>query len=287
MESRRDNRVSNKIDLISIVIVTMFFILVFAFSYMGLDENPLNVFLVFIVMIGTIIGYYTNITAAMIYSIIFIFIYASVHIFLNFSQGIPINREVYFWMLVVPLFAIIFAYNGRLIKNIQNQNTSLKKENAEFVIIDKETGLMSSQTFFNELQVFMKINERYNIEVYLMLVKIKYENQVIKILGESKYNKMVNEISKAISSLLREEDKKYILRDVNMFGIILLSNKNGGKHVKNRIKEMIDKMDFKDDILINKIKLEIQVGLTYYNAKQISSPQEFYKMAEKDLEFDV
>lgn len=284
---RIDNRISKRMDLISIVITTMFFSLVIAFSFMGLNENTMNVFLVFMVMVGSIVGYYTTITAAILYSIIFIFFYASVHIFLNISRGIPVSGDVYFWMLTVPLFAVVFAYYGGLVRNIQEQNSSLKKENAEFVVIDKETGLLSSQTFFNELQAYMKINERYHIEVYLMLVKIKYENEVIRILGESKYNKIINEISKAINSMLRDEDRKYILRDVNMFGVILLSNKDGGKHIKNRIKEMISSIDFKDDIVINKIKLEVLVGLARYSSEEIRSPYEFFKMAEKDLEFDV
>ncbi len=287
MENKLDNRISSRIDLVYIALITMFFILLIVSSFMGLSQNPMNVFLIFILMLGTIIGYYAGITAAMIYSIIFIFLYASYSIFLNISRGIPVGNIVYFWMLIVPLLAVISAYNGSLIKNIQDQNRSLRKENAEFVMIDKETGLMNSHTFFNELQVFMKINERYNIEVYLMLVKMKYENEVIRILGESKYKRMVNMISKAINSMLREEDKKYILRDVNMFGIIILSNKNGGKQVKNRLKEIIKNIDSEDDFLINSVKLEVQVGLVCYNAEKISSPYEFYKMAERDLEFDV
>lgn len=284
---RIDSRISKRVDLISILMTTMFFSLVISFSFMGFNENAINVFLVFIVMMGSIVGYYTTVTAAILYSIIFIFFYASLHIFLNISKGIPVSGDVYFWMLTVPLFAVVFAYYGGLIRKIQEQNSNLIKENAEFVIIDKETGLLSSQTFFNELQAYMKINERYDIEVYLMLVKIKYENEVIRILGESKYNKIINEISKAINSMLREEDRKYILRDVNMFGVILLSNKGGGKYIKNRIKEMIGSLDFKDDIVIHKVKLEVLVGLARYNPDEIRSPYEFFKMAEKDMEFDV
>ncbi len=285
--SRMDTKISKRIDLIHILLTAMFFSLIIAYSLMGLNEDAMNIFLVFIVMVGSIVGYYTTITAGILYSIIYIFSYASFHIFLNISRGIPVSVDVYFWMITVPLFTLAFAYYGGLIRNIQEQNSNLKKENAELVVIDKETGLLSSQTFFNELQAYMKINERYHIEVYLMLVKIKYENEVIKILGESKYNRIVNEISNAINSLLREEDRKYILRDANMFGLILLSNKDGGRYIKNRIKEMINNINFKDDIAINKIKLEVLVGLVPYRSNEISSPYEFFKMAEKDLEFDV
>jgi GGDEF domain-containing protein len=287
MEPKIDIRLSKRIDLLLILIMTLFFILIVAFAIIGLEDNPVNVFLVFIVMLGIIISYFTNITAAMIYSIIFIFLFASVHIFYNFTRGIPIKGEVYFWMLTVPIFAIGFAFFGNLIRNIQKQNEDLLQENAEYVMFDKKTGLMNSRTFFQELQVFMKINQRYNIDLYLMLVKIRYENAVIRILGESKYTKMVNKISLAIKSILREEDKKYILRDLNMFGIILLSREGGGKVVKERLKEKIENIDFKDDAIINKVDLEVQTGVAAYDAELIKNPYEFYKMAERDLEYDV
>jgi len=287
MENNNENNISKKIDMLFLIITTMFFALVIVFSYVGFSQNPTNVFMVFVVRLGTIIGNYTNITAAMIYSIIFVFLYASLHIYLNISRGFPVGGQVYYWMLAVPLFSFVFACYGKMIRDIQQQNISLKKENAEYVMIDKETGLMTSRTFLKELQVFMRIQERYNIEVNLILIKVKYEDQVIRILGQSKYNRIVKEFSKALSSMLREEDKKYILRDANMFGIIMLSNKNGGEHVKERIKKIFDEIDFEDDALINKVRLEVLVGLVRYDREQIRSPYELYKMAEKDLEYDV
>lgn len=285
--NKLDKKISKRIDITSILITTMFFILVIIFSYMDLDTNPAVIFLVFVVMLGTIVGYYTNITAAILYSIIFVFLYSSFQIYQNITKGLTISGDVYFWMLAAPVFSILFAYYGGLIRSIQDKNSSLIEENEELVMIDKDTGLLSSQAFFNELKVYMKINERYNIEVYLMLIKVKYENEVIRILGESKYNKMMNEISNIISFALREEDRKLILRDVNMFGLIILSNKGGEKHIKNRIKEMIKDINFKGDVVINNLNLEVLVGVARYNAEEINSPYEFFKKAERDLEFDV
>ncbi|HOP73620.1 MAG TPA: diguanylate cyclase [Bacillota bacterium] len=282
-----DKSILKRIDLVNIFIITMFFGLIMVFSYLKLDANPGSIFLVFLVMVGTIVGYYTNITASLLYSIMFVFLYASFQIYLNVAKRVPIGGDVYFWMLAVPLFTIMFAYYGTLIRDLQEKNSSLMKENEELVMIDKDTGLLSSQAFFKELQVYMKINERFNIDLYLMLIKVKYENEVIRILGESKYNKMVNEISKVISSMLREEDRKLILRDANMFAVILLSNKGGAKSIKERLKGQIQNIDFKDDAVINNLNLEVMVGVAQYHSEEKCSPYEFFKKAERDLEYDV
>jgi len=282
-----DKDILKRIDLANIFITTMFFGLVMIFSAINLDTNPTGLFLMFVVMVGTVLGYYTNITAAILYSIMFVFLYASFQMYLNITQQIPIGGDVYLWMLAVPVFSILFAYYGGMIRSLQDKNLSLIKENEELVMIDKDTGLLSSQAFFNELQAYMRINERFNIEVYLMLIKIKYENEVIRILGESKYSKMLNEISKVISSMLREEDRKLILRDANMFGVILLSNKGGEKHIRERVKELIKNIEFKDDIVINNLNLEVMVGIARHDPAETRSPYEFFKKAERDLEFDV
>jgi len=279
--------ISNRIDLLDTIIITMFFLLTMVFSYGEFYKNIPNVFMILSVMIGAVIGYYTNITVAILYALTFDFLYASINIYLNLAKANILGFEIYFWMVAVPVFSMAFAYKGKLIKKIQHENSDLRKENSELVVIDKETLLRSSQTFFDELQSYMNISSRYDIEVYLMLIKLKYNDEIAKVIGETKYNKIINEISHKIDSALREEDRKYILRDMNMFGIIFLSNKGGGKCVGNRLKETIQATKFKEDYVINKIKLEITVGMTVYDENTVSNPYDFFRMAEKDMEYDV
>lgn len=287
MENKLDNQISKKIDILDTTIITIFFILLITFSYGGLSSDPMNVFIVLCVMIGMIIGYYTNITVGILYSIIFDFIYSSTHIFLNLSRSIPIKPDIYFWIIILPIITIMYAYKGKLIRQIQFENEEFKKENKELVMIDKETGLRSSQSFFNEIQAYMNISRRYGVETYLMLIRIKYKGELISILGENKYNKIIIKISELIDDFLREEDRKYILRDLDLFGIILLSNKDGGKQVENRLKEIIKNIEFNRGDLINTIKLEVVVGLALYEDDTINNPYEFFEMAKKDMEYDV
>jgi len=287
MEENYNRPLSNKIDLMDTFIVILFFLLTIVFSYGEFNKNLVNVFMIFSVMAGAVIGYYVNITVAILYAIVFDFLYASINIYLNIVKDNPIGFEIYFWMVAVPIFAIAYALKGKFIKDIQRENSNIKRENAELVMIDRETQLRSSQTFFTELQSYMNISRRYGIEVYLMLIKLKYQKEIVKVIGETKYKKVINHISQIIDSSLREEDRKYILRNMNMFGIIFLSNKDGGKYVEKRLKEAIESKEFKEDYVINKIKLEITVGMALYDKDTIDNPYDFFRMAEKDMEYDV
>ncbi|WP_053957228.1 diguanylate cyclase domain-containing protein [Inediibacterium massiliense] len=287
MEKKFNSNLGKKIDLLDTIMITMFFILIIIFSYGGLNQNPINIFVLLFVMIGMLIGYYTNMTAAILYAILFDFFYASAYIFLNIYKSFSIESSIYFWSVFLPISTIFFAYKGKLIKEIQDENYKLKKENQDLVMIDRETGLRSSQSFFNDIQAYMNISKRYKVKTYLMLIQIKYEKEVIKILGESQYNKIIHQLSKLIDHILREEDKKYILRDMNLFGILFLSNQDGDRQVENRLREQIKKIDFKEETFINKINLEVIIGTASYDEEIIHNPYEFFKMAQKDMEYDV
>lgn len=287
MEEKYINRIASIMDLVDSFIIAMFFMLIIIYSHMGLHENKTAIFIILAVMIGTLVGYYTNITIAIIYAIMFNFLYASVNIYLNLKGGPPIGTDVYFWMIMLPIATMIFAYKGSLIKSIQDENMELRQENKELVTIDKETQLRSGESFFGELQSFMNIGRRYEIDVYLMLVKLKYQDDVIKIMGESRFNTVIQQLSKTIDNVLREEDRKYILRNMNTFAIIFLSNKDGGKYVENRLREEIQSMEFKEDAIINKIKIEALIGVAIYDKDIIKNPYEFLEMAERDMEYDV
>lgn len=278
---------SHKLDLTNTALNALSFILVLTFSFINLQEKPSSFFFVFLVIVGSLIGYYLGMTVAILYSIFFVFLYGSLNIYNNFTAGIPVGWEVYYWLLIIPVFSFVSAYYGGLLRGIQEENNRLNEAKDKYMTIDQETGLMSSQSFFNELQAYMRIHERYGIEVYLLVIKLKYENEVISILGESKFKEMVKKISDAITQALRDEDRKYILRDVNMFACILLSNKNGDKYVKPRLREAITAIEFTDDPTLNRLKLEVQMGLATYDKEKIKSPYEFYRISERDLEYDV
>lgn len=286
MIEKIDSNVSKRIDLIDTLIINMFFLLIIIFAYGQFEKNLTNFLMITFVMIGTIVGYYSNITFAILYAIIFDFFFASLYIFLNITQSTHVGVQVYIWMVLIPVFTIIFAYKGKLIKDIQIENYNLKKENIELVMIDKETGLRNSQSFFEELQGYMNIYKRYGILVHLMLVKIKYQDEVIKILGKSKYDRIVKLLSKEIDGMLRMEDKKYLLRDENMFGIIFLTLSNDGELVKNRLKHTIEQIRIEEDF-IDKIKIEVTIGLAQYDQESVNNSFEFFKMAENDMEYDV
>lgn len=288
MKKNYNKQLSHQIDLIDTLIIVMFFMLTIIYAYGQFGEKLLNYFVILSVMIGSIIGYYTNITVAILYSILFNFAYASLHIFIYITQAIPIDRSVYFWMVVIPLFSIVFALKGKWIRDLQKENFSLKNENNQLVMVDKETGLRNSQSFFSELQGYMNINRRYGIIANLMLVKIKYENEVVRIIGMSKFEKIITLLSSEIDKMLREEDRKYILRDANMFAIVFLTENEDGELVKDRLKNTIRQVVFQeDDALVNKIKLEITVGLAIFDKEKTSNAYEFFQLAEKDMEYDV
>ncbi|MPM94883.1 hypothetical protein SDC9_142032 [bioreactor metagenome] len=287
MKKQKPGKSSLKLDFISTVVIVMYFALVVVFSYSGIKNSSENIILLMIVMLGMVFGYYTNLVASLVFSVIAVFIYSSYNIFLNIARSIPISAEVYFWVIVIPLFTIVSGYRGQLTKSLQDENAKIKRENEELVSIDKETGLKNSQLFFDELQSYMNISKRYGIQVYLMLIDIRYKTEIIRTFGRAKYNEIIKELSAVIEEFLRYEDKKFFMRATDKFGIVFLSNPEGGNLVKKRFQKIFEDYQFKNGGILNQIRFQVAVGLAEYDPASSSSPYDFLKQAEKDMEYDV
>ncbi len=287
MKKQANRKNSYRLDIINTLTIIFYFALIIAFSYGGFKSTSENIIMLLLVMLGMLFGYYTNVISSLLFSVLAVFVYSSYNIFLNIARSIPISTDVYFWVVVIPLLTIISGYRGQLVKIIQEENMKLKMENDELVSIDKETGLKNAQLFFDELQSYMNISKRYGINLYVMLVDIRYKTEIVRAFGRTKYNEIVNELSTVIEDFLRQEDKKFIMRSTDKFGIIFLSNPEGGRQVKLRFQKIFEDYKFKNEGALNKVRVQVSVGLAQYEFETVNTPYDLLKMAEKDMEYDV
>ncbi|GKU26172.1 diguanylate cyclase domain-containing protein [Clostridium folliculivorans] len=283
MSSEQDRK---KIDIYVTLSIAYFFAINSSFIYFKLYENVENYILFTVVMIVAMISYYTNITLALIITLIIDFIYSSYKLYLTFVNGINIQSDVYYWIIAIAVTAIIFSNLSRLIVALQEESKILEKENQALVMIDAATGSRNAAAFFNEVPIYMSMSKRYNIPLTLMLVKFRYKDKLKAIVSEAQFNKLLIEVSNILKQSLRLEDRKYILKDRLIFAFLLISEGDGSEIVKQRFKENIEKINISDKDLFNKLKIEVEIGYYAYNA-EISDAFDFLEKAEMELEYDV
>lgn len=275
-----------KVDLYMTMLLTYYFILCISFNFLNLSSNLENYIMFSILMIVSVLAYYTNITLTLLTTIIIDFIYASYKLYLDFVNIEKVEFYAYYWVVLIPVSATLVATLARNIILIQEQVKKLEKLSSELVMIDEETGIRNSSAFFNEMPIYMNISKRYGLPVNLMLIRFKYKENLANLIGKEGFKNAFIKTSDTISNSLRYEDRKYILDD-RTFAFILISTTDGCEVVKKRVKENISSMKLERKHKIHKnIKIEVEVGYYTYN-DEVKDVFEFVELAKRELEYDV
>lgn len=275
-----------KVDLYMTMLLTYYFILCISFNFLNLSSNLENYIMFSILMIVSVLAYYTNITLTLLSTIIIDFIYASYKLYLDFTNIEKVEFYAYYWVVLIPVSATLVATLAKNIILIQEQVRKLEKLSSELVMIDEETGIRNSSAFFNEMPIYMSISKRYELPVNLMLIRFKYKENLANLIGKEGFKNAFIKTSDTISNSLRYEDRKYILDD-RTFAFILISTPDGCEVVKKRVKENISSMKFEGKHKIHKnIKIEVEVGYYTYN-DEVKDVFGFVELAKRELEYDV
>lgn len=275
-----------KIDIFMTLFITYFFIICMSFEYIVVQGSYENYIMLTLAMIVALISYYTNVTFSLISVLIVDFGYSSYRLYGNIVQGISIDIRVYYWVIMIPITAVVVTILARYILELQIQLNKVSTDNKNLVMIDETTGIRNSSALFNEIPIYMSMSKRYKLPVAIMLVRFKYSRKLKSIVGKDFFKNIIIECSEILEDSLRLEDRKYILNDESTFAFILISDEKGCEIVKKRFKENIEKINLDKNNIFKGLKLEIQIGYYNYN-KDIKDAMDFVAKAESEIYYDV
>nr|WP_304285429.1 diguanylate cyclase [Clostridium paraputrificum] len=278
-------KANSRIDISISLLIAYFLILSISFSYLNLGSDIENYIMVTLVMIVALASYYLNRTFVLVIILIIDFVYTSYNFFISVVSDVKIGEGVFFWIVIIPVTAFIVSFLSEEINNLENSYTKIISYNEKFIKVDVSTGLRNISAFMEEMPVYIKLYKRYNVHVSLILVRIKYGNRILKIVGKEYFNKVLVKCSEELSDSLRFEDRKYIVDD-DTFAFIIISDKDGASIVKNRLKKSIGELKMGKETLYNDLNIEVQTG-SYTINESINDAMEFIERAEKELEYDV
>lgn len=274
-----------KVDFYMNLLIAYFLILTMTVTLLDFKNSFENYIMLTLIMIVGLISYYTNVTISLVTTLIIDFLYGTYNLYKNIFLGKELNNQIYVWLILIPITALIVSLVSSNILLIQNKVKELEDENEELIMINPLTGDRNIRAFNNEVPIYISMNRRYKIPMTIMIVRFKYADRLKNIVGKDYFNNILVKSSEALGESLRVEDRKYIL-DNNTFVYILLSDKEGSKVVEKRLKEKINNIEMKNNKFNKNINLEVQIGFYTYDGGQ-DEPLDLLKAAEKELEYDV
>lgn len=275
-----------KIDIFMTLLITYFFIVCMSFQYIEVQGSFENYIMLTLTMIVAVVSYYTNVTFSLIVVLVTDFGYSSYRLYRNIAQGISVDIRVYYWVIVIPITAVVVSVLAKYILELQIQANKINAENKDLVMIDQSTGIRNSSALFSEIPIYMSMCKRYNIPMAVMLVRFKYSRKLKSIVGSDFFKGIITECSGVLEDSLRLEDRKYILNEDNTFAFILVSDEKGCEVVKKRFKENVDRINVDKNNIFKGLKVEIQVGYYIYD-ENVKDAMEFVSKAEMEIDYDV
>lgn len=280
-----DEKNNMKLDLYLTAVIGYFFMVCITFAYLEMGNKIGNYIMLTILMTIALVSYYLNKTTALVLAMIIDFVYCTYEFYVSITKGISTEGELLYWIILIPITAVLISGLSDKIMEIQYEVSKLAEEKEKYIMIDEATGIRNASAFLNELPMYVNLNKRYNIPITLILVRIKYSDKLVNIVGNEFFNKVLKSCSNSLKDTLRFEDRKYIM-DKKTFAYIIVSNEEGALIVKNRMKEAVNHIKLSKGDLYSDLNIEVQMG-SYTQDEKVTDSMSFINLAEKELDYDV
>ncbi|WP_058300771.1 diguanylate cyclase domain-containing protein [Gorillibacterium timonense] len=252
------------------------------------DRYLQNLFLLNIVFLLAIITYFTTVTAGLVLNVAFIFAYGAFILYRTVTGGEAIQTSAYFWIVLAPLLTLavwVFTWSSR---QLQTENDQLKQQKERLATLDESTDLKTSLAFQKDLSVFAGISERYDIPLTLVVIKVKFWNEMRRFIRAEELADAVLDITKISQASIRTNDTLYLLDKENVtWGLLLFTDREGSKVVMDRIRSGLSQFNTQDFADKYKVQLNLKIGAVEYHKDSVESALDFVSQAQRQLEYDV
>lgn len=171
---------------------------------------------------------------------------------------------------------------------IDSENTMLRRQVEDLVLVDDVTGLYNLRALYRDLRSQVHYSARNNLPVSLMLVQPRYEAELRGMLPKRQYLELRQIMANIVSDGVRVEDKAYCIDDVGTLGIILTTTEGDSQFVRNRLKDALQKPNAFEGILERGTKLDVRFACKQYDRERYGEDMMAFKNAvESELVYDV
>lgn len=266
------------------------FLLFGTVAFMTLDRNFININIVILSVASMImiLTYFTNLATGIAASALTIFVGIATMLYLGMEKGYPIPNLLYFWCLMLPAFTVVVNYLSKNPARLQKVVAELEKNVADLVTIDDVTGLKNQKQFISDTDAYMCIAKRYHLKLALMVVELRYQDDVERVVGRQNMDDIVIHVSQALTASMRNEDLVYIIDTKKFcFAVLMITNDYDGiKIAVERTKKRISDINMNDIARFANVDLNMRIGYATLE-KEYASSLDFLNAARHELEYDV
>jgi len=235
-----------------------------------------------------IITYFTTVTTGLILNILIIFGYGTFTLYETIVEGQIVGVQSYFWIIMIPLLTVTTWMLTHANKRLQIENMQLQKQIDSLATMDEATLLKNIRSFQKDATVFMALSTRYKIPLTLLVVRVKYWEDLSRIVSEAQMTEMISDVSNLSEMSIRMNDSLYMLNiDDPTWGMLLFADREGAEVVIRRLREKVAAFNTVEFAEKYNVELNLVIGAMEYDEESITDPLDFIEQAKKQMEYDV
>ena len=269
------------------IIFVMLFICALITAKAGEDLFTENLVMTIAVFIVAMLALFQFVTLSIVLVSVTTVTYLGIKIFLKASQGTDIDPVSFLWIVIPGLTVLGGVLYVRGQGKLITQNSLLKRQVEELVMVDPLTNLYNLRSMFMDMQTQVSFAERNNQHISLMVIKLKYYDQLRQVLKQEEYEQVLIKVSHYVVDTVRLEDRVYAIDDMGSFAIILTTDAVGCRSVVMRLRNKLDNEEAFTDISSKPIRVEVKIGYLEYDKEEYQRDARlFLTKVEEEADFD-
>ena len=214
-------------------------------------------------------------------------VFAAYKLYMRFSYAAAIEWTAFLWPFIVlgalggmtlfiSLFSVIEGINGVLNKRLD-----------ELTVMDPLTGLENMRSMVMSLKRYMALSRRNGTEMGLMLVRLRYADEIKKVLTRAQFGDLRHNMAIAVQDTLRLEDRVFSIDENGSLGIIYFSKEAGVTVVKSRVLSAVVNKNMLPDLNEQALTVEVSAVYKQYDASYGDDVMRYISDLEKEFAYEV
>lgn len=226
-------------------------------------------------------------TAGVIVSSVIILVFTIYKLYMRLAYLKPIEWTAYIWPLLVIATLAGMTLFVALLSTIEGVNSILNRRIDELTTIDPLTGLENLRSMVGSLKRYMALSERNGTFMGLMMVRLRYHEEIKKVLTTRQFNDLRHILAETIANVLRMEDRVFTIDENGSIAIIYFGEEKGVSVVKSRIQNAVAKQNMLPDLNEQMLTVELSIVHRHYDKSYSKDALRYINDVEKEFAYEV
>ena len=208
-------------------------------------------------------------------------------LYMHIAYKADIEWTAYLWPVLVmgvlggmTLFISMFS-------TLEGVNGILNRRLNELTVIDPLTGMENMRSMVISLTRYMALSERNGTMMGLMMVRLRYAEEIKKVLSQDQFNELRFAMANTVQDALRLEDRVFSIDEDGSLGIIYFSAEQGATVVKGRVLSAVANKNMLPNLEKQTLTVELSVVFKQYYKELGKDAMKYVNEVEKEFAYEV